>query len=327
MIAEGKVRREDKEGNDAADIAADFGRLRQPANVIDARRGFLNIKKEWYPRLLSLHRFMVAIANESLNISENSGSVIDPLCWDRGSRTKARKVEDRVVVDLAELPGPHGFLDSSWVTVDSGPLTDADVACWPYSVSMLVKFSSFLSTLRWPEGLKEMGKFGVSFLEIFILFEVWLGHRLLPEKTVPARSRPGRCVNIEPPPVPEGVQIRVGCQFVGSMLRSLGSLPGGLGRFIPGSLGPHLCRLRHLGWMQCSHGLSCRPLESSLPGCLGPVLHLLGYPAGAVGALSNRLLRIRYCTQPWAKKFPPWKIGNGSPGALERGNITHVLRK
>ena len=27
MVVEGKVRREDKEGNDAADIAADFGRL------------------------------------------------------------------------------------------------------------------------------------------------------------------------------------------------------------------------------------------------------------------------------------------------------------
>ena len=109
-------------------------------------------KKEWYPRLLSLHRFMVAIARESLNISENSGSVIDPLCWDCGSRTEVRRVDDRVVVDLAELLGPPGFLDSSWVTVDSGPLTDADVACWPYSVSMLVKFSSFLSTFVGQKG-------------------------------------------------------------------------------------------------------------------------------------------------------------------------------
>ena len=115
MIVDGKVRREDKEGNDAADIAADFGRLRQPANVIDARRSLLNAKKEWYPRLLSLHRFMFAIARESLNISENSGSVVDPLCWDCGSRTKARRVENRVVVDLAELPGPMGF----WTPVGS----------------------------------------------------------------------------------------------------------------------------------------------------------------------------------------------------------------
>ena len=30
MVADGRVRREDKEGTDAADVAADFGRLRQP---------------------------------------------------------------------------------------------------------------------------------------------------------------------------------------------------------------------------------------------------------------------------------------------------------
>ena len=45
LVAEGRVLKEDKEGNDAADIAADFGRLRQPANVIDARRCLLNAKK------------------------------------------------------------------------------------------------------------------------------------------------------------------------------------------------------------------------------------------------------------------------------------------
>ena len=159
-----------------------------------------------------------------------------------------------------------------------------------------------------------MGKFGVSFLEVLILLESWMGHRLLPEKSVPVSNRPGRCVQIGTSPVSEGVQIRVGCQFVGSMFRSLSKLPGGLSRFIPGSQGPQLSRLRHLGWLQCSHGLSCRPLESSLPGCLGPLLDLMGYPAGAVGALSNKVLRIRYYTQPFAKRFPPWSIGGGSPG-------------
>ena len=307
MVAEGKVRGEDKEGNDAADIAADFGRLRQPEVVIDARRNLLRVKKEWYPRMLSLHRFMVAIAWESLNISENSGSTADPLVWDHSSRPKVRRVDTRVVVDLASLPGPPGFLDSSWYSIDSGPLTDVDVVCWPFSTSMLVRFTSFLSTLRWPEGLKEMGNNGVSYLELLVLFEKWLGHRLLPEKTVPVHRRPGRLICVDTPPVSEGVQIRLGCQFLGSMFRSLGKLPGGLGRFLPGSLGTHLCRLRHFGWLQCCHGLDCRPLESCLPDCLGSLLDLFGYPANALSALSNRTLRIRYCTYPFAHKFPPWR--------------------
>ena len=42
MISDGRVHREDKEGNDAADIAADFGRLRQP--VFDARQNLLRGK-------------------------------------------------------------------------------------------------------------------------------------------------------------------------------------------------------------------------------------------------------------------------------------------
>ena len=62
--------------------------------------------------------------------------------------------------------------------MDSGPLTDVDVSLWHFSVPMLVKFTSFLSNLRWPEGLNEMGKFGVSYLEVFVLFEQWVGHRL-----------------------------------------------------------------------------------------------------------------------------------------------------
>ena len=86
-----------------------------------------------------------------------------------------------------------------------------------------------------------------------------MGHRLLPEKTVPTIRKPGRIIQIGASPVSEGVQIRIGCLFIGSMFRSLANLLGGLGRFIPGSLWPHLSRLRHLGWLQCSHGLSCRP--------------------------------------------------------------------
>ena len=226
------------------------------------------LEKEWYPRVLCRHRFMVAIARESLNFAENDGSIADPLVWDRGSRPKARRIDDRVVVGtFAQLPGPPGCLDHDWVTLDSGPPTLSDASAWPFSVPMLVKFTSFLSTLRWPEGRNDMGKFGVSYLEVFILLGKWIGHRCLPQKTVPVKNRPARAFHRGPSPVSDGVQIRLGCQFIGSMLRSSGKLPGGPGRFVPGSLGPHLSRLRHQGWLQCGHGLSCRPYESSMPCC------------------------------------------------------------
>ena len=127
-------------------------------------------------------------------------------------------------------------------------MTDIDVTLWPFSVPMLVLFTSFLSTLRWPAGLNEMAKYGISFLELLVLFEQWVGHRLLSEKTVPVKSRAGRGISPGSSPISDGVQIRLGCQFVGSPLRSLAKLPGGLSRFIPCSLGRHLSRLRHF-WL------------------------------------------------------------------------------
>ena len=38
-------------------------------------------------------------------------------------------------------------------------------------------------------------------------------------------------------------------------MRSLCLLPGGLGRFVPCSTGANHCRLRHIGWEKCGHGL------------------------------------------------------------------------
>ena len=67
----------------------------------------------------------------------------DPLVWDQGSRPKVRKLAIRVNVDLASLPGFPGFLNSSWIQVDAGCITGSDIAAWPYSVGILVRFTSF----------------------------------------------------------------------------------------------------------------------------------------------------------------------------------------
>ena len=78
-----------------------------------------------------------------------------------------------------------------------------------------------------------MGMFGASYLEVLILFEKWVRHRLLPEKTVPVDRRAGRASSAGCTPVTEGVQIWVGCKFVGGLFRSLSQLSGGLERFLP----------------------------------------------------------------------------------------------
>ena len=138
--------------------------------------------------------------------------------------------------------------------------------------------------------------------------------RLLGEKVTRPHVRAGRPISVSSVPVSEGMEIRHGCQFVSSLVRALGKLPGGLGRFLPCQVGTHLSRLRHLGWNQCSHGLTSRPLESRHHRCLGAVCGLLGYPKGSAAELLDGALKLRCCATPFSNRFPTWSlppIGNG----------------
>ena len=89
-----------------------------------------------------------------------------------------------LIVDCAFLPGPPDFLNSNWVVLDPLPITPDDVAAWPYSVNILLVFSSFLASLHWPQGVSDLGKFGISYFELLLMFEVFPGFRLQTEKTV-----------------------------------------------------------------------------------------------------------------------------------------------
>ena len=67
MVLSGRVRELDRLGNDAADEAADFGRGRVGNAVIGARRNLCGVCGRWYPVLLDLHRFFVAISRAVVN--------------------------------------------------------------------------------------------------------------------------------------------------------------------------------------------------------------------------------------------------------------------
>ena len=312
-VQQGRVRLVDQQGNAEADAAADSGR-RQTEVLIVANRGLLKARRHWYPIMSDLHRFMIAVARVSVNHDGKGGTAPDPLVWDQGSRPKARKLAIRVNVDLASLPGPPGFLNNDWVLVHAGHITSADISAWPYSVSILVRFTFFLGTLHWPSASVDLGYFGISFLELLILFEQWAGHRLLSEKVTRPHVRANRPIFTPSVPVSEGIEIRHGCQFLSSLVRALAKVPGGLGRFAPCHLGSHMSRLRHLGWNQCSHGLSSRQLESCHHQCLKAVCGVLGYPKGATAELLDGTLKLRFCTTIFTTRFPPWslpRVGNG----------------
>ena len=174
----------------------------------------------------------------------------------------------------------------------------------------MIRFTSFLNTLHWPSDTVD-GHFGISFLELLILFEQWSGHRLLIEKVTRPHVRANRPIFIPSVPVSEGIEIRHGCQFLSSLVRALAKLPGGLSRFLPCWLGFHMSRSMQLGWNQCSHGLTSRPLESCHHQCLKAVCDVLGYPKGSALDLLDGTLKLRHCTNLFTMRFPSWSFTPG----------------
>ena len=59
---QGRVWLLDQLGNSEADAAADLGRRHQSEVLIDARRWLLRARSLWYPIMLDLHRFTIAVA-------------------------------------------------------------------------------------------------------------------------------------------------------------------------------------------------------------------------------------------------------------------------
>ena len=148
MVDSGDVRLEDLVGNNGADAAADLGRLRQQDAVITARRDLLWVRRFWYPIILDLHKFMVAISRIEVNHDGFVCTAPDAMVWDKGGVVKARAPSFRLIVDHATLPGPPDFLSSAWCTLYPLPITQDNVAVRPYSVNILLVFSSFLASLH-----------------------------------------------------------------------------------------------------------------------------------------------------------------------------------
>ena len=81
-----------------------------------------------------------------------------------------------------------------------------------------------------------------------------------------------------------------------------------IGRFVPCSVGANQCRLRHIGWEKCGHGLTSRPRESASVPFLDELLELFRYPAGSGRALLAGTLHFRYSAARFACLTPTWRL-------------------
>ena len=305
MVLHGQVRREDKLGNDAADEAADFGRRRVNPTVIDARRNLSGVCGRWYHVILDLHRFFIAISRAVVNHDDLGGTAPDPLVWSAGAPGKRRRLV-HAVRDRAFLPGPPGIWHSDWFQVPAAAICAEDIALWPYTPGLLVKWVSFLNSLYWPVGDLYLG--GVSCVELLILYELWAGERLSLEKAHPRYPRPGRPISVSAVLFGPGIDIWRSCRFLGALMRSLCLLSGVLRRFVPCSIGANHCRLRHIGWEKCGHGLTSRPRESASEPFLDELLSLFRYLPKSGRALLAGHLPLKYCSTRFACMTPSWRL-------------------
>ena len=234
-------------------------RLRQLYSVITARRALIRVRRHWYPIMLELHKLMVATSRIEVNHDGYGGTTPDAMIWDKGSVLKPRASYISGLSWITLTPRSQWISGQLLVWLVS-PITQKDVAVWTYSVSILLEFSSFLATLHWPQDAADMGKFGISYFELLIMFEQHAGHRLTCEKA----SRP-TSVHTDPCFIPVslpalGTRSGKGASFFmvcsGHLTISLRGWPD------TSQSSAHHTRLLHVGWRPCGHGLSSRPRES-----------------------------------------------------------------
>ena len=303
MVLDGRVREVDRIGHDVADEAADFGRRRVGNAVIDARRNLSGVCGRWYPVILDLHRIFIAISRAVVNHDGRNGTAPDPLVWSAGAHPKRRRLV-HAVRDRAFLPGPPGIGDSEWVNIPASAICAEDIAHWPYTPGLLVKWWCFLghtSLACWWIGSWGWWYF-LCGIALLILYELWAGERLSLEKAHPHYLRPGRPISVSVVPFGPGIDIWHSCRFIGVMMRSLCLLPGWLGRFVPCSVGANHCRLRHIGWEKCGHGF-CFQAKGK---CY--FLRLFNYPPRSAHALLAGTLPLRYCAARFACRTPTWRL-------------------
>ena len=135
---------------------------------------------------------------------------------------------------------------------------------------------------------------------------------LVLEKASPRYRRPGRPISVSAVPFGPGIDIWRSCRFIGAHMRSLFTLHGGIGRFVPCRIGVNHGRLRHIGWDKCGHG----PGETSSVAFFNEILILFKYRPDCAPALLDGVLPLRYRAARFARRTPTWRLLRGGPADL-----------
>ena len=169
LVRQGQVRDLDRDGNNRADDAADFGRSRVGPDGLDAKRNLSGVCGRWYPVVQVLQRFFIAISRAVGTDDGTAGTAPRPLClvcW-----CLSQEVE--------------GCVCCTGCCSATGACSDLGLWLGRRSSYISLLMMSAIGTLRWPASGADFGVGGVSYVELLILYELWDGGRLVVEKAVP----------------------------------------------------------------------------------------------------------------------------------------------
>ena len=168
------------------------------------------------------------------------GMVLDLISWYGLLVPFPKNVGECMRFETGSAARTPATWESEWVAGPPVTFGADDVAHWPYTPGLLVKWVAFLGSLHWPVGGVDLGVGGISYVELLILYELSAGERLTSPEAHPRYLRPGRPISASAVPFGPSIDVWRSCCFIGALMR-----------------------LRQFGWERCGHGLTCRPRETA----------------------------------------------------------------
>ena len=111
MVARGRVRQADLEGNNGADETADLGRRRQDDGVATARLFAYRLAVTGIHWSCICTVFFIAVAWIAVNHDPGCGTAPDPTVWSVGAPAKKAPLQE-AVCEFAAAPRPSSLMDS-----------------------------------------------------------------------------------------------------------------------------------------------------------------------------------------------------------------------
>ena len=164
-------------------------------------KDFSDACKHWYPIILVLHRFFIAISRTVVNDDGRGGGAGRLILWS-GLLVVSKSVGDRLKrlgTTLCCLVHRGSGLEVGF----AGLVFTSLRMMFQGGLSRLGKLAAFLSSLTWPSEVADLGAGGISYVELLILYERWAGERLRIEESypeVPEAWASNFCVSCTPMP-------------------------------------------------------------------------------------------------------------------------------